>query len=108
MGEARELFERFRAEAHEVQTYFRDAGKSDSAYIFGGIVEALRRALATQPEPAAVPELPEYVKMDEHEDWQVTLKEGNRFWIESSLPPDDLDRIAEVCRILAARRRAVL
>ena len=70
------------------------------------IIRIIDRALAAQPKPEAAPELPDYV-IDAADAIIVTLKGDGHFRIPH-MAAIDLDRIAEACRILAARRRAGL
>jgi hypothetical protein len=67
---------------------------------------AYRTHSPTTRPPDVVSELPEWVDMDKDCDGvTVHLKSGVLF-IEADIAPDDLSRLSEVYRILAARRRA--
>ena len=99
MSEARELLLRAIAVANKHALEATDRSVAATHSIIAG---NLSEALATQPEPAPVPELPEGVQV-------LSDEFGYRFRVGDALvfaQPDDLDRIAEACRILAARERA--
>ena len=106
MGEARELFTKFRAECRSLA----DSCEIDSPIELAlrEIVSALGATLATQPDP--VPELPEFVVQVTDGmwkgEWRVILADDREHCIDGDYGPDDLDRIAEAARILAARERA--
>lgn len=77
------------------------------SHAFADAVQDVQEALAT---PAPLPDLPPHVTADcgGH---TVHLGHGRHgvdpreYWLPPSLTPADLDRIADACRILAARRR---
>lgn len=85
-------------------------GPHADAEPFFAFARVIRGALAAHA-PAPLPDLPPHVTADcgGH---TVHLGHGRHgvdpreYWLPPSLPPDDLDRIADACRILAARERA--
>ena len=108
MSEARELLEGLAARLRSLSDLHTGKGNRSVAAALGDTSNVISEALAAKTEPEAVPDLPE---------WLMTSKDTSYFDIHLSdgilsLPsktkPDDLDRIAEACRILAARRRAGL
>ena len=105
MNEARDIFERFKVALLETQSDLIEAGEQDAAAIFGEIAEDAQKALAAPP-PDAVPELPEWMTQTVSGHWHVLLSDGSYYWMHDDATSADLDRIAEACRILAARRRA--
>ena len=100
MSEDRARWERFSELMDEA---CRDAHPADKKLLWA-VKEAIDFALAAPP-PDAVPELPEFVTM-EGKFGLVSLQGGREAIIGSDYTPEDLDRIAEACRILAARERA--
>jgi hypothetical protein len=69
------------------------------------VAEMVSGAVVAAPAPDAVPELPEWIRDLGTGYYNVSLPSGDVFVTEID-EPADLDRIADACRILAARRRA--
>ena len=104
MSEDRARWERFSELMDEA---CRDAHPADKKLLWA-VKEAIDFALAAPP-PDAVPELPEWLANDGAGSWRIDLPvAGYGYWIGDEFDLTDLDRIAEACRILAARRRAGL
>ena len=73
------------------------------SHAFADAVQDVQEALAT---PATLPPLPPHVTADCGGHTVHLGADPREYWLPPSLTPADLDRIAEACRILAARRRA--
>lgn len=70
------------------------------------VAEMVSGAVVAAPAPDAVPELPEWAETGV-DGWTSVKSDGRMLLlIGPNNSPADLDRIAEACRILAARRRA--
>lgn len=109
MGEARDLFESLAADL-EARSDQSSVSASRDVQHHGltmlAVATAIRRALATQPEPDPVPELPEFVECDEDGDYIVHFDNRLGCCLAPHYRAEDYDRIAEAARILAARERA--
>ena len=101
MSEDRARWERFSELMDEA---CRDAHPADKKLLWA-VKEAIDFALAAPP-PDAVPELPEWMTQTVSGHWHVLLSDGSYYWLHDDATSADLDRIAEACRIIAARRRA--
>lgn len=116
MSEARELFERAAKDIYQRAARVEDDPSrmtmadrliaSIEARVMRNFSGALATALATQPEPGAVPELPEWVEETVSGHWHIYLSDRSYQWLPGGILPDDLERIAEACTKLAARERA--
>ena len=101
MSEDRARWERFSELMDEA---CRDAHPADKKLLWA-VKEAIDFALAAPP-PDAAPELPGWMTQTVSGHWHVLLSDGSYYWLHGDATSADLDRIAEACRILAARRRA--
>ena len=107
MGEARELLQKLADVCRWRAGRIEDDKASSMALLeMANVFSVVSNILATQPDP--VPELPEYVTLNGlHGFFEIFLDDAGSFHtIAMDLHPDDLDRISEAARILAARERA--
>ena len=109
MSEDQLRWERLEDELRKVADAAADVGGEvhDAVSIaLGAVANAIAKA-ADHPAPDAVPELPEWLANDGAGSWRIDLPvAGYGYWIGDEFDLTDLDRIAEACRILAARERA--
>lgn len=105
MSEARELLGRVHAILlGKIELAIRD-GHGVHAATCMMVADAICRALTTKTEPEAVPELPEWLDAKGGSVWGIHMPSGYIHLTEKDRSLDDLDRLAEAFRILAARRR---
>ena len=109
MSDPRKLLEELYDTAHAEAIEADGKNRPDVVVVCQTIGRIVDRVMAEYPrvEAGKVPDLPDYVRDLGTGYYDVSLPSGDVFVTEAN-EPDDLDRIAEACRILAARRRAGL
>ena len=106
MSEARELLGRVHAILlGKIELAIRD-GHGVHAATCMMVADAICRALTTKTEPEAMPELPDWLRREDGDEWCIRDEEGYESYYRFPNDLTDLGRIAEACRILAARERA--
>ena len=110
MSETRKLLEELYDTAHAEAIEADGKKRPDIVVVCQTIGRIVDRVMAEHPraEAEAVTGLPEWVAADDDGDWIISFNNGLGFCLAPHYSPEDLDRIAEACRILAARRRAGL
>jgi hypothetical protein len=115
MSEDQLRWERLEDELRRVADVASEIGGEahDAASIaLGAVANAIAKATDHPAQPTdAVPELPEWIVTSPNKYggvpyWRITLPNGSHTYFASNILPEEFGRIAEACRILAARRRA--